>query len=83
MSSGTPVIGTDVRGIREVIHHGQTGILCGTKPEEIRKAIISLLSDPDGAAQMGVRARDQIVKQCSLDTIVQMELDTLRSLVKS
>jgi len=83
MSCGTPVIGTDVRGIREVIHHGQTGILCGTKPEEIRKAIISLLSDLDGAAQMGVRARDQIVKQCSLDTIVQMELDTLRRVVKS
>ena len=39
MACGLPVIGTDVRGIRELIRHGVTGWLCGTDSASIRAAI--------------------------------------------
>ena len=83
MSCGLPVVGTDVPGIQDVIVHRQTGFLCGTSPSEIRKAILEVLNDEELAARMRRQAREFIVEHFSLDRVVDMELNLLRSLVES
>lgn len=55
-----PVVGAAVGGIREIVDHGVTGVLV---PKDdagaLARAAISLLSDPDGLAVMGRRARQR------------------------
>lgn len=59
MSRGTPVVAYDVRyGPVDLIRDGVDGILVRThEPEALAEAVVALLSDPDRAAAMGVRAR--------------------------
>lgn len=46
IASGTPVIGSDVGGIPDIINHGETGLLVSQKSEKsLADAIIRLLSD--------------------------------------
>ncbi|SLM46418.1 Glycosyltransferase [Nitrospira japonica] len=80
MACGSPVIGTDVPGIREVIQHRSNGFLCGTSPVEIRSAIESVLGDRSLQCRMGNSAREYVVHSCSLDRIVEMELELLGEL---
>jgi glycosyltransferase involved in cell wall biosynthesis len=82
MACGLPVIGTDVLGIRELIHHRETGYLCGTSSEEIRVAIEEVLSDIDLRNYMGRNARNFVIEHCRLEQIVEMELTLLNELVK-
>jgi len=82
MASGLPVIGTDVPGIRELIHHGETGYLCGTSPGEIREAIREVLSNVDLRTRMGSNARNFVVEHFALERIVEMELALLEEMVR-
>lgn len=80
MACGLPVIGADAPGIRELIEHRQTGFLCGPSPDEIRTAILEVLDDDHLKARMGRLAREFVVENFSIDKIVKLELDLLRSL---
>jgi glycosyltransferase involved in cell wall biosynthesis len=80
MACGLPVIGTDVPGIRELIVHLENGYLCGTRPEEIREAILDVLGDSGQMARMGRNAREFVVMRFALDRIVEMELELLEKL---
>jgi len=82
MSSGMPVIATDVSGIRELIHHRETGFLCGTSSEEIREAIKIVLSDRGLCVRMGRNARNYIHQNFTLEKIVRMELALLEDLTE-
>jgi glycosyltransferase involved in cell wall biosynthesis len=73
MACGLAVIGTDVEGIREIVHHGETGWLCQADADSIRTAIHHLLSHPDLCASLGERAREYIVKNFSLNLIADQE----------
>jgi glycosyltransferase involved in cell wall biosynthesis len=81
MACGRPVIGTDVPGVRELIRHRETGYLCGTSPEEIRAAIQDVLADANLRVRMGHNAREFVVKDFSLERVVEMELALLRELM--
>ena len=80
MACGTPVIGANTPGIREVILHGETGWLCETDPESIRAAIQHLMANPDLRATLGANARKFAVENYSLDKIVEMELEVYRKI---
>jgi glycosyltransferase involved in cell wall biosynthesis len=45
MACGKPVIGTKVTGIKELILHGETGLLCDPDIDSIRETIKNLLID--------------------------------------
>lgn len=77
MACGLPVIGTDVPGIREVIRHRDTGFLCGTSLEDLRKAIEEVVGDAALRAGMGERARAYVVDSLSLERTVARELALL------
>lgn len=56
---GRPTVVTDVRGCREVVEHGVTGLLVRARdPEALAAAILRLIGDRDGAARLGARARE-------------------------
>jgi lipopolysaccharide/colanic/teichoic acid biosynthesis glycosyltransferase/glycosyltransferase involved in cell wall biosynthesis len=58
MASGKPVVATNIRGCREEVVPGTTGLLVPVKdPTALATAIISLLSDPKFARQMGDEGR--------------------------
>lgn len=82
MSCGLPVIGTDVSGIRELIHHRETGFLCGTTPLEIRTAIQELLNDKNLQIKLGENARKFVVNNFSIECIIKMELELLEKLTR-
>lgn len=62
MISGLPVISTGVGGIPEIVVDNETGILVQPKkPQEIAKAIIRMLSNPNEMRNMGKRGRERIM----------------------
>ncbi len=61
-ASGLPVIATDIRGCREVVKHGETGLLVPVRdPVALAAAIERLRSDRSLARAMGEAGRRHIV----------------------
>ena len=81
MACGLPVIGTDVKGINEVIEHRKNGIICNTDPDSIRVAIVTLMEDEVLKQKLGENARKTIVENYSLDNLAGKELELLEALV--
>lgn len=77
MAAGAAVIGADAPGIREIIGHRHNGILCGTDPESINKALVELSTNPELRAELGKNARSFALDNYSLDKIVVKELSLL------
>lgn len=82
MSCGLPVIGADSPGIREVIHHGKTGLLCSTDSSSIRDTMISLINNPELQLTLGANARQHTLEYYSLKRIVNQELQVLQRAIK-
>lgn len=60
MMMARPVVATDIRGAREEVVQGTTGLLVPVRaPEELAAAIKSLISDPARAQGMGVAGRER------------------------
>jgi glycosyltransferase involved in cell wall biosynthesis len=57
-ASSVPVVASDIPACRELIEPGRTGLLVPVKNSRaLGEAILQVLSDPDRARDMGVRAR--------------------------
>lgn len=74
MSCGLPVVGADAPGIREIVVHGQTGVLCGTSAGEIRAALGDLLADAALREHVGAGAAAYVRSHCSVESAVAREL---------
>jgi glycosyltransferase involved in cell wall biosynthesis len=58
--AGCALVGTDVEGIRDIVHPGRTGILVPPNDFEVlAEALRSLLRDPDEARRLGAGAREE------------------------
>lgn len=73
MASGLPLIGTRHGGTREIIKHGQNGLLIEReRPEELTAAVARLLTDADFRDRIAAQARADAVanysytRQCEL-----------------
>jgi glycosyltransferase involved in cell wall biosynthesis len=66
MASGTAVVATDV-GLTRKLVDDQVGRLVSATPNAVADAIIELLANPEQTAAMGVRARERVVQQHSLE----------------
>ena len=78
MACGAAVVGTDVDGIRDVIRHEETGLLCPPTAEGLAQAISRLLIDADLRKRLGRAARKFVEQEYSLERIVTRELSILR-----
>ena len=78
MSCGLPVIGADSPGIREIIRHGENGLLCEKNPGSIAQAIKQLLGDPELVQRLGDNARKFVLQNYALEDIVKKELEIIK-----
>jgi starch synthase len=61
MACGTPVIASAVGGILEVVEDKETGLLVPPgRPDDLARAIVSLLDDPARARAMGMAGRRRV-----------------------
>ncbi|WP_338447981.1 glycosyltransferase family 1 protein [Niallia oryzisoli] len=64
LASGTPVIGADSGGVKNVITSGKTGFLCAPgEADEYNQAIVHLLSHDSLRWQMGMEGRNYALTQ--------------------
>jgi colanic acid/amylovoran biosynthesis glycosyltransferase len=64
LARGIPVVSTDMCGINEVVHHGQTGLLVEPDdPHALAVAMGKLWSDSDLAGQLGTAGRDLVLRR--------------------
>ncbi len=78
MSIGLPCLGTDVRGIQDVIKHGETGWLCATDSEAIASGLMALIDDRDLRSRLSENARRLVEENYSLDKVTMLELDVIK-----
>jgi glycosyltransferase involved in cell wall biosynthesis len=80
MACGCACIGTNSPGIRNVIRHGVTGLLCGATPLEVATAIRAVLADQALRDRLGAAARELVVGKNSLPCILAIYEDAIVSL---
>ena len=78
MACGVAVVGTDVEGIRNVIQHEETGLLCPSTVEGIASAVQRLLADGRLRRLLGRDARAFVEQEFSLKRVTEMELAILQ-----
>ncbi|MBI4639350.1 MAG: GT4 family glycosyltransferase PelF [Candidatus Tectomicrobia bacterium] len=72
MAAGLPVVATDVGGNREIVVHGETGLLVPPKSgNELAEAISYLLSNEREAAKMGQAGRKRVRQLFSFDKMIE------------
>ena len=83
MACGCAVVGSDTAPVREVIRHGENGLLVDFfSPADLASAVAELLRDRDRAAAFGAEARRKVVRNYDRNVCVQRQL-ALMDLVAS
>ena len=77
MACGIPIVGTNVRGIADVLTHKVTGYLCNTDPEDIANSLETLLSQPALMQFLGDNALRFATEHYSLNSIAEQEYELL------
>jgi glycosyltransferase involved in cell wall biosynthesis len=57
LASGTPLVATDVRGLRELVTDGKNALLVPEDPDALAAALRRVLDDPDLAARLAEAGR--------------------------
>lgn len=71
LSAGTPVVSTDVAGMRELLAGGAGALTSAFTPEALAEELLALLGDPDRRQAMGERGRELVAHRFSLDRMVE------------
>jgi len=83
MGCGCAVVGSDTAPVREVIRHGQNGVLVNFfSATDLAAAVVEMLDDPERAAAFGVAARETVERTYELNACVTRQL-ALMDLVAS
>jgi len=77
-----PIVTTDVPGCRDVVRHGDNGLLVPARATaELADALQALLRDPALRRRMGARGRERAEREFSLDHVVDEFLRVYAELV--
>jgi len=75
-ASGRPIVTTDTPGCREVVRHGENGLLVPVREvEALANAIRVLLESPELRHRMGIRGRELVEEQFGIQKVIE---ETLR-----
>jgi glycosyltransferase involved in cell wall biosynthesis len=78
-AAGLPLVATDAPGCREVVRHGENGLLVPPHdPQSLADAIAALLLDPARRAQMGERSRAIAVQTFAEDSVLRQTMAVYR-----
>jgi glycosyltransferase involved in cell wall biosynthesis len=84
MATGLPVVATDIRGCREEVIDGVTGILCPARDiERLAEAVCTLLDSPDTASAMGAAGRERARELFDERVIVERQVAHLEQLCRA
>jgi len=83
MAHGRPVITTREVGIAKTVQKTGAGIICEGTPQELGRAIASLLDDPAARKRMGEMGRIVANRQFSWDVIAEAMETAYQSCIKS
>lgn len=79
MAAGVPVVATDVPGIRDVVRHGQTGLLVPpASPPALAEAIRAVLERPDLRDELVRRARADVTERFAWPAVLPRYAAALR-----
>jgi hypothetical protein len=81
MSAGVPVIASNVGGLREIVRHGENGLLVENTPEAIAAAIRRLQADPALAAALGRAGRRTVADRFTVDLMVRRTMEVYRQVL--
>jgi len=72
MAAGVPVVATDIPAARDIVHHGETGLLVPVgSPEELAAAIRRVMSDYSLRHRMAHRAQEDVRKRFAWDGVMR------------
>jgi glycosyltransferase involved in cell wall biosynthesis len=78
---GVPVVATDIRGCRQAVDHGSSGLLVPPRdPAPLVAALEALLGDPGRRAAMAAAARDLALRRFDVSHQVRLTLDVYERL---
>lgn len=84
MSFGCPVVATHCGGMAEVVQDGLTGYLVPPEnPSELADRVCALLQDPEGARQMGERARRYVERHFGWPAVARATLSVYAEVLGS
>jgi glycosyltransferase involved in cell wall biosynthesis len=82
MALGRPVIATGVGGVASVIRHGETGLTVPPQNcSELARRILELLSQPTRARALGARARQLVIDEFNVESMVKKTAQVYREVV--
>jgi len=83
MAAGKPVVATNIRGCREEVVHGGTGLLVPAKdPQALADAIIQILCNPQEAKKMGEAGRKRAEEFFDEQQVLDRQVEVYRRLVE-
>jgi glycosyltransferase involved in cell wall biosynthesis len=83
-ASGRPIIGTDFSGCREIIRHGQNGLVVPPHDvEALEGAIAQLIENAPLRAAMGTCGREIAAGRFSIDTVINANLAVYSSVLRN
>jgi glycosyltransferase involved in cell wall biosynthesis len=79
---GRPIVATDVRGCRDIVRHGENGLLVPPgEPKTLVDALRVLIQNPDLRARMGKCGRQIAENEFSVEKVVRETLAVYRELL--
>ena len=83
MACGLPVVGSDVAGIREIVEHGESGVLTPVGDiGALTAALRTLLNDPALRERLGLAGRAAVRRRYALDAVVEQEIAVLAEVAR-
>ena len=81
MACGNPVVGSDIPGIRELLHHNSNGLLFPVDDSRaFREAVSLLVTDKSLRERLGEAARIKITTEKRIESVARTYLDLYREL---
>src|SRR5262249_4695877 len=81
---GLPIVATDIRGCRQVVLDGVTGLLVPrADAESAARALIALVTDPERRAAMAQAAADRARAEFDQERVIRITLDAYGDLMGS
>ena len=82
MSSGLPIVATDVGGIPEQVDEGVNGFLVPVKrPDDIAEAVLKLNADINLQMKMGDNSRKTVMERYTVDGVLDQYKKVYESVI--